>query len=81
MMTCFGVMLVLFISCCVFMYLHVIADSSQNSSGKEDFSRLSLLTMANPYQRREALLFVRSKMAHETSRSSKLPAAERTRDV
>ena len=41
--------------------------------------RLSLLTMTNPNQMREVLLFVCSKMTDEASHISKLPAADRTR--
>ena len=41
---------------------------------------LSLLTMTNPNQMRE-VLFVCSKMADETSLNSKLPVADRTREV
>ena len=43
--------------------------------------RLSLLTMTNPNQLCDVLLFVCSKMADETNLSSKLPVADRTRDV
>ena len=43
--------------------------------------RLSLLTMTNPNQLCDVLLFVRSKMADETNLSSKLPVADRTREV
>ena len=43
--------------------------------------RLSLLTMTNPNQLCNVLLFVRSKMADETNPSSKLPVADRTREV
>ena len=43
--------------------------------------RLSLLTMTNPNQLCDALLFVCSKMADETNLSSKLPVANRTREV
>ena len=45
------------------------------------FVRLSLLTMTNPNQLCDVLLFVCSKMADETYLSSKLPVAERTREV
>ena len=45
------------------------------------FVRLSLLTMTNPYQLCDVLLFVCSKMADETNLSSKLPVADRTREV
>ena len=45
------------------------------------FVRLLLLTMTNPNQMREVLLFVCSKMADGTNLSSKLPAADRTREV
>ena len=45
------------------------------------FVHLSLLTMTNPNQRHEVLLFVCSKMADETSLCSKLPAADRIREV
>ena len=41
--------------------------------------RLSLLTMTNPNQLCDVLLFVCSKMADETNLSSKLPVADRTR--
>ena len=40
--------------------------------------RLSLLTMTNPNQLCDVLLFVCSKMADETNLSSKLPDADRT---
>ena len=43
--------------------------------------RLSLLTMTNPNQLCDVLLFVCSKMADETNVSSKLPVADRTREV
>ena len=42
---------------------------------------LSLLTMTNPNQLCDVLLFVCSKMADETTLSSKLPVADRTREV
>ena len=42
---------------------------------------LSLLTMTNPNQKREVLLFVCSEMADETILSSKLPVADRTREA
>ena len=45
------------------------------------FVRLSLLTMTSSYQMHEVLLFVCSKMADETVVSSKLPVADRTREV
>ena len=43
--------------------------------------RLSLLTMTNPNQMREVLLFVCSKMADENNVSSKLPVADSTTEV
>ena len=43
--------------------------------------RLSLLTMTNPHQLCDVLLFVCSEMADETNLSSKLPVADRTREV
>ena len=43
--------------------------------------RLSLLTMTNPNQLCDVLLFVCSKMADETNLSSKLPVADRTRGL
>ena len=43
--------------------------------------RLSLLTMTNPNQLCDVLLFVCSKMADGTNLSSKLPIADRTREV
>ena len=43
--------------------------------------RLSLLTMTNPNQLCDVLLFVCSKMADETNLSSKLPVADRTREI
>ena len=43
--------------------------------------RLSLLTMTNPNQLCDVFLFVCSKMADETNLSSKLPVADRTREV
>ena len=43
--------------------------------------RLSLLTMTNPNQLCDVLLFVCSKMADKTNLSSKLPVADRTREV
>ena len=43
--------------------------------------RLSLLTMTNHNQLCDVLLFVCSKMADETNLSSKLPVADRTREV
>ena len=45
------------------------------------FVRLSLLTMTNPNQLCDVLLFVCSKMADETNLGSKLPVADRTREV
>ena len=45
------------------------------------FVRLSLLTVTNPNQLCDVLLFVCSKMADETNLSSKLPVADRTREV
>ena len=42
---------------------------------------LSLLTMTNPNQLCNVLLFVCFKMADETNLSSKLPVADRTREV
>ena len=45
------------------------------------FVRLSLLTMTNPNQLCDVLLFVCSKMADETNLSSKLPVADRRREV
>ena len=43
--------------------------------------RLSLLTMTDPNHLCDVLLFVCSKMADETNLSSKLPVADRTREV
>ena len=43
--------------------------------------RLSLLTMTNPDQMRDVLLFVCSKMADETNLRSKMPVADNTREV
>ena len=43
--------------------------------------RLSLLTMPNPNQMCEMLLFVCSKMVDETNLGYKLPFADRTREV
>ena len=43
--------------------------------------RLLLLTMTNPNQLCDVLLFLCSKMADETSLSSKLPVADRTREA
>ena len=45
------------------------------------FVCLSLLTMTNPNQMCEVLLFVCSKMADKTNLSSKLPVADSTREV
>ena len=45
------------------------------------FVRLSLLTMTSPNQLCGVLLFVCSKMADETNPSSKLPVADRKREV
>ena len=45
------------------------------------YVRLSLLTMTNPNQLCDVLLFVCSKMADETNLSSKLPVADRTREI
>ena len=42
--------------------------------------RLSLLTMTNPNQLCEVLLFVCSKIAYETNLSSKLPVADRSEE-
>ena len=49
--------------------------------GQKLFLRLSLLTMTNPNQMREVLLFVCSKMVDETNLSSKLPVADSTKEV
>ena len=49
--------------------------------GHSPLVRLSLLTMTNPNQLCDVLLFVCSKMADETNLSSKLPVADRTREV
>ena len=43
--------------------------------------RLSILTMTNPNQLFNVLLFVCSKMADETNLSSKLSVADRTREI
>ena len=43
--------------------------------------RLSLLTMTNPNQLCDVLLFLCPKMADETNLSTKLPVADRTREV
>ena len=45
------------------------------------FVRLSLLTMIGPDQLCDVLLFVCSKMTDKTDLSSKLPVADRTREV
>ena len=45
------------------------------------FVRLSLLTMTNPNQLCDVLLFVCSKTADETNLSSKLPLADITREI
>ena len=45
------------------------------------YIRLSLLTMTSPNQLCDVLLLVCSKMADETNLSSKLPVADRTREV
>ena len=45
------------------------------------FVHLSLLTMTNPNQMCDVLLFVCSKMADETNLSSKLSVADRTREI
>ena len=45
------------------------------------FVRLSLLTMTNPNQLYDVLLFVCSKMADETNLSFQLPVADRAREV
>ena len=42
---------------------------------------LSLLKMTNPNQLCDVLLFVYSEMADETNLSSKLPVADRTREI
>ena len=44
------------------------------------FVRLLLLTMTNPNQLCNVLLFVCSKMTDETDLSSKLPVADRTKE-
>ena len=46
---------------------------------RKSFVRLSLLTMTNPNQLCDVLLFVCSKMADETNLSSELPVAEQER--
>ena len=48
---------------------------------KKYIVRLSLLTMTSLNQLYDVLLFVCSKMADETNLSSKLPVADRTREV
>ena len=53
----------------------------QKKKKKPFLVRLSLLTMTNPNQLCDVLLFVCSKMADETNLSSKLPVADRTREV
>ena len=45
------------------------------------FDRLSLLTMTNPKQLCDVLLFVCSQVADETNIISKLPVADRIREV
>ena len=45
------------------------------------FVRLSLLTMTNPNQLCDVLLFVCSKVADKTNLSSKLPVADKTSEV
>ena len=56
---------------------------SKNKSHKHHLMvvYLSLLTMTNPDQMCDVLLFVCSKVADETNLSSKLPVADRIREV
>ena len=58
---------------------------SDDTQGDIIYVRLSLLTMTNPNQLCDVLLFVLlfvcSKMADQTNLSSKLPVADRTREV
>ena len=51
-----------------------------NNNKLRTFVRLSLLTMTNPNQLCNVLLFVCSKMADETNLSSKLPVADSTKE-
>ena len=53
-----------------------IPHDMRNVSSGISLIRLSLLTMTNPNQLGNVLLFVCSKMADETNLSSKLPVAE-----
>ena len=64
-----------------FYYINCNFIENINEDTKEMFVRLSLLTMTNPNQLCDVLLFVCSKMADETSLSPKLPVADRTREV
>ena len=54
---------------------------NNNNNNNNNVVRLSLLTMTNPDQLCDMLLFVYSKVADETNLSSKLPVADRTREV
>ena len=54
---------------------------TRNASITKLFVRLSLLTMTNLNHLCDVLLFVCSKMADETNLSSKLPVADRIREV
>ena len=58
-----------------------VSHSSVQHLREYQLIRLSLLTMTNPNQLCDVLLFVCSKMAYETNLSSKLPVADRTREV
>ena len=54
---------------------------TKNSPLEDVFVCLSLLTMTNPNQLCDVLLFVCSKMTDETNLSSKLSVADTTREV
>ena len=60
---------------------HTFTGQALSSKRLTMFVRLSLLTMTNPNQLCAVLLFVCSKMADKTSLSSKLPVADRTREI
>ena len=60
---------------------HLIIQERFNKLIRGIIVRLSLLPMTSSNQLCDVLLFVCSKMADETSLSSKLPVADRTREV
>ena len=65
----------------LFIFIVCIGEAKCFVSKMKNLVCLSLLTMTNPNQLCDVLLFVCSKMADETNLSFKLPVADRTREV